>query len=115
MPLRVRLLLTTIILSAVAATVLASGQPNHSWPQFGLLMMAILLAVLLDQKLRGIAVFRTLFFSPVVVSLVACTTGIWMVWPATVAATVGIGVGCCGLLCCVGVFGEAVCGFVLAR
>lgn len=35
--------------------------------------LALLLAVLLDQKLRGITVFRTLFFSPVVVSLVAWT------------------------------------------
>ena len=29
--------------------------------------------MLLNQKLRGITVFRTLFFSPVVVSLVAWT------------------------------------------
>jgi multiple sugar transport system permease protein len=35
--------------------------------------LALLLAVLLDQKLKGIVVFRTLFFSPVVVSLVAWT------------------------------------------
>ena len=35
--------------------------------------LALLLAVLLNQKLRGIVVFRTLFFSPVVVSLVAWT------------------------------------------
>jgi len=35
--------------------------------------LALLLAVLLNQKLAGIAVFRTLFFSPVVVSLVAWT------------------------------------------
>ncbi|AEQ53079.1 carbohydrate ABC transporter permease [Pelagibacterium halotolerans] len=35
--------------------------------------LALLLAVLLDQKLKGIAVYRTLFFSPVVVSLVAWT------------------------------------------
>jgi multiple sugar transport system permease protein len=35
--------------------------------------LALLLAVLLDQKLRAIVVFRTLFFSPVVVSLVAWT------------------------------------------
>ncbi|OSP55889.1 sugar ABC transporter permease [Pseudoruegeria sp. SK021] len=35
--------------------------------------LALLLAVLLNQKLRGITVFRTLFFSPVVVSLVAWT------------------------------------------
>lgn len=37
------------------------------------LTLALLLAVLLDQKLRGTIVFRTLFFSPVVVSLVAWT------------------------------------------
>ena len=37
------------------------------------LSLAMLLAVLLDQKLKGITVFRTLFFSPVVVSLVAWT------------------------------------------
>ncbi|MDP9839822.1 multiple sugar transport system permease protein [Neorhizobium huautlense] len=35
--------------------------------------LALLLAVLLNQKLAGIAIFRTLFFSPVVVSLVAWT------------------------------------------
>jgi multiple sugar transport system permease protein len=33
--------------------------------------LALLLAVLLDQKVRGIAFFRVVFFSPVVVSLVA--------------------------------------------
>jgi multiple sugar transport system permease protein len=37
------------------------------------LSLALLLAVLLDQKLKGIALYRTLFFSPVVVSLVAWT------------------------------------------
>ncbi|RCS22767.1 sugar ABC transporter permease [Phyllobacterium salinisoli] len=37
------------------------------------LSLALLLAVLLNQKLAGITVFRTLFFSPVVVSLVAWT------------------------------------------
>jgi multiple sugar transport system permease protein len=35
--------------------------------------LALLLAVLLNEKLRGTTVFRTLFFSPVVVSLVAWT------------------------------------------
>ncbi|MCL6655292.1 sugar ABC transporter permease [Agrobacterium rubi] len=35
--------------------------------------LALLLAVLLNQKLAGISIFRTLFFSPVVVSLVAWT------------------------------------------
>jgi len=37
------------------------------------LSLALLLAVLLNQKLRGVTVFRVLFFSPVVVSLVAWT------------------------------------------
>ncbi|NUT36927.1 MAG: sugar ABC transporter permease [Hamadaea sp.] len=37
------------------------------------LSLALLLAVLLNQKLRGTVFFRTLFFSPVVVSLVAWT------------------------------------------
>ncbi|SEH01625.1 multiple sugar transport system permease protein [Nonomuraea solani] len=37
------------------------------------LSLAMLLAVLLNQRLRGTVVFRTLFFSPVVVSLVAWT------------------------------------------
>lgn len=35
--------------------------------------LALVLAILLNQKLRGTIVFRTLFFSPVVVSLVAWT------------------------------------------
>lgn len=35
--------------------------------------LALLLALLLNQRLRGTTVFRTLFFSPVVVSLVAWT------------------------------------------
>jgi multiple sugar transport system permease protein len=37
------------------------------------LSLALLLAVLLNQRLRGTTVFRVLFFSPVVVSLVAWT------------------------------------------
>jgi multiple sugar transport system permease protein len=37
------------------------------------LSLALFLAVLLNQKLRGVTTFRTLFFSPVVVSLVAWT------------------------------------------
>jgi len=37
------------------------------------LSLALLLAVLLNQRLRGTVVFRTVFFSPVVVSLVAWT------------------------------------------
>jgi multiple sugar transport system permease protein len=35
--------------------------------------LALTLAVLVNQKLKGIVVFRTIFFSPVVVSLVAWT------------------------------------------
>ncbi|MFI6821920.1 carbohydrate ABC transporter permease [Micromonospora sp. NPDC050187] len=35
--------------------------------------LALLLAILLNQKFRGTVLFRTLFFSPVVVSLVAWT------------------------------------------
>lgn len=35
------------------------------------LALALLLAVLLNQKLRGTVIFRTIFFSPVVVSLIA--------------------------------------------
>lgn len=37
------------------------------------LLLALLLAVLLNQKLRGTTFFRVLFFSPVVVSLLAWT------------------------------------------
>ncbi len=37
------------------------------------LSLALVLALLLNQKLRGTKVFRTIFFSPVVVSLVAWT------------------------------------------
>jgi multiple sugar transport system permease protein len=37
------------------------------------LALALLLAILLNQRLRGTTVFRALFFSPVVVSLVAWT------------------------------------------
>lgn len=40
------------------------------------LSLALLLAVLLNQRLRGTVAFRTLFFSPVVVTLVAWT----LVW-----------------------------------
>jgi multiple sugar transport system permease protein len=35
--------------------------------------LALVLALMLDQKLRGTVVFRTIFFSPVVVTLVAWT------------------------------------------
>jgi multiple sugar transport system permease protein len=37
------------------------------------LALALLLAILLNQKLRGTTVFRAMFFSPVVISLVAWT------------------------------------------
>ena len=58
------------------------------------LSLALLLAVLVNHKLRGIVVFRTLFFSPVVVSLVAWT----IVWGFLLQANGGIN----GIL---GVFG----------
>jgi multiple sugar transport system permease protein len=50
------------------------------------LTLALLLAVLLNQKLRGTTVFRVLFFSPVVVSLVAWT----IVWGFMLQANGGI-------------------------
>lgn len=50
------------------------------------LTVALLLAVLLNQKLRGTTVFRVLFFSPVVVSLVAWT----IVWRFMLQANGGI-------------------------
>ena len=50
------------------------------------LSLALLLAVLVNQKLRGMVVFRTLFFSPVVVSLVAWT----IVWGFLLQANGGI-------------------------
>jgi len=59
--------------------------------------LALLLAVLLDQKLKGIVVFRTLFFSPVVVSLVAWT----IVWRFLLQNNGGIN----GLLDMIGVEG----------
>ncbi|MBT2326986.1 sugar ABC transporter permease [Variovorax paradoxus] len=55
--------------------------------------LALLLAVLLNQKLSGITVFRTLFFSPVVVSLVAWT----IVWGFLLQHNGGIN-GMLGLL-----------------
>ncbi|WP_255948192.1 carbohydrate ABC transporter permease [Streptomyces odontomachi] len=61
------------------------------------LSLALALAVLLNQKLRGMTVFRTLFFSPVVVSLVAWT----IVWGFLLQAEGGIN----GLLRTVGVDG----------
>ncbi|MFG3701349.1 carbohydrate ABC transporter permease [Micromonospora sp. NPDC047620] len=59
--------------------------------------LALLLAVLLNQKLRGTIVFRTLFFSPVVVSLVAWT----IVWGFLLQDNGGVN----GLLDTVGVDG----------
>jgi multiple sugar transport system permease protein len=50
------------------------------------LAVALCLALLLNQRLRGTAVFRTLFFSPVVVSLVAWA----IVWQFLLQADGGI-------------------------
>lgn len=61
------------------------------------LSLALLLAVLLNQRLRGTVFFRTVFFSPVVVSLVAWT----IVWSFLLQDNGGIN----GLLELVGVDG----------
>ena len=61
------------------------------------LSLALLLAALLNQKLAGITIFRTLFFSPVVVSLVAWT----IVWSFLLQNNGGIN----GLLQMIGVEG----------
>jgi multiple sugar transport system permease protein len=61
------------------------------------LSLALLLAILLNQRLRGTIVFRTLFFSPVVVSLVAWT----IVWGFLLQSNGGIN----GLLDAIGVTG----------
>ncbi|MNE46254.1 Lactose transport system permease protein LacF [compost metagenome] len=61
------------------------------------LSLALLLAVLLNQKLAGIAIFRTLFFSPVVVSLVAWT----IVWGFLLQKNGGIN----GMLLMIGIEG----------
>jgi len=61
------------------------------------LTLALLLAVLLNQRLRGMVVFRTIFFSPVVVSLVAWT----LVWGFLLQDNGGIN----GILDAVGVHG----------
>lgn len=61
------------------------------------LSLALLLAVLVNQKLKGITVFRTIFFSPVVVSLVAWT----IVWSFLLQANGGIN----GLLQVIGIEG----------
>lgn len=60
-------------------------------------VLALLLAVLLNQKLPGTTVFRTLFFSPVVVSLVAWS----IVWSFLLQADGGIN----GALSIVGIDG----------
>jgi multiple sugar transport system permease protein len=61
------------------------------------LVLALLLAVLLNQKLRGTTAFRVVFFSPVVVSLVAWT----IVWRFMLQANGGVN----GLLGALGVDG----------
>ncbi|UFU08002.1 carbohydrate ABC transporter permease [Ruania halotolerans] len=61
------------------------------------LSLALLLAVLLNRKWRGITAFRTLFFSPVVISLVAWT----IVWGFLLQNDGGIN----GLLSLLGVDG----------
>jgi multiple sugar transport system permease protein len=61
------------------------------------LSLALFLAVLLNQRLRGTIVFRTLFFSPVVVSMVAWT----IVWGFLLQDNGGIN----GLLDMIGVSG----------
>jgi len=61
------------------------------------LSLALLLALLLNQKLTGISIFRTLFFSPVVVSLVAWT----IVWGFLLQKNGGIN----GMLLSVGIEG----------
>lgn len=61
------------------------------------LTLALALAVLLNQRLRGTVLFRTLFFSPVVVSLVAWT----IVWQFLLQSNGGVN----GLLDAVGVTG----------
>jgi multiple sugar transport system permease protein len=59
--------------------------------------LALVLALLLNQKLRGTTVFRTVFFSPVVVSLVAWT----IVWGFMLQGNGGVN----GLLNTVGIHG----------
>jgi multiple sugar transport system permease protein len=61
------------------------------------LTLALLLAVMLNRRWRGITVFRTIFFSPVVVSLVAWT----IVWGFLLQDNGGIN----GLLAMVGIDG----------
>ncbi|MGW3287739.1 carbohydrate ABC transporter permease [Streptomyces sp. NPDC001002] len=59
--------------------------------------LGLLIAVLLNRKFRGVTVFRTLFFSPVVVSVVAWT----LVWGFLLQDNGGIN----GLLSAVGIDG----------
>ena len=61
------------------------------------LTLALLLAVMLNRRWRGITVFRTIFFSPVVVSLVAWT----IVWGFLLQDNGGIN----GLLAMIGIDG----------
>lgn len=61
------------------------------------LSLALFLAVLLNQRLAGVAVFRTLFFSPVLVTLVAWT----MVWQMLLQPNGSVN----GLLATVGIEG----------
>ncbi|MBZ4488416.1 sugar ABC transporter permease [Microbacterium sp. cx-55] len=61
------------------------------------LSLALLLAVLLNRRWRGVTAFRTIFFSPVVVSLVAWT----IVWGFLLQDNGGIN----GLLAVVGIDG----------
>ncbi|MCP2263034.1 carbohydrate ABC transporter permease [Promicromonospora thailandica] len=69
---------------------LADALTATLWFSVGLVVvniaLALLLAVLLDQKLPGTTTFRTFFFSPVVVSLVAWT----IVWSFLLQADGGI-------------------------
>lgn len=59
--------------------------------------LALLLAILVNQKLRGIAIFRTIYFSPVVVSVVAWA----IVWRFLLQSNGGIN----GLLYMLGIEG----------
>lgn len=61
------------------------------------LTLALTLAVLLNRRMRGVGFFRTVFFSPVVVSLVAWT----IVWGFLLQADGGIN----GMLATIGVEG----------
>jgi multiple sugar transport system permease protein len=63
----------------------------------GNIVLALVLAVLLNQRLRGTAMFRTVFFSPVVVSLVAWT----IVWGFLLQDNGGVN----GLLSTIGAHG----------